>query len=64
MMNIFHEVSQECSKITTERYSTSFTSAIRLLHAICVRLFIIFMDLSVLQMKSWILSMIMKKMSC
>jgi len=33
MMNIFHEVRQECSRITTERYSTSFSSAIRLLHA-------------------------------
>jgi len=33
MMNIFHEVSQECSKITTQRYSTSFCSAINLLHA-------------------------------
>jgi 15-cis-phytoene synthase len=33
MMNIFHEVSQECSRITTEKYSTSFSSAIRLLHS-------------------------------
>jgi phytoene/squalene synthetase len=32
MMNIFHEVSQVCSRNTTERYSTSFSSAIRLLH--------------------------------
>jgi len=32
MMNLFHEVSQDCSRITTERYSTSFSSAIRLLH--------------------------------
>jgi len=32
MMNIFHEVSQLCSRNTTERYSTSFSSAIRLLH--------------------------------
>jgi 15-cis-phytoene synthase len=32
MMNIFHEVSQLCSKTTTEKYSTSFSSAIRLLH--------------------------------
>ena len=32
MMQLFHEVSSECSKITTERYSTSFSSAIRLLH--------------------------------
>ncbi|MBM3441377.1 MAG: phytoene/squalene synthase family protein [Bacteroidetes bacterium] len=33
MMQIFHNVSQACSRITTERYSTSFSSAIRLLHA-------------------------------
>lgn len=32
MLNIFHEVSQECSKVTTEKYSTSFFSSIRLLH--------------------------------
>jgi phytoene synthase len=32
MMNIFQEVSEQCSKITTERYSTSFSSAINLLH--------------------------------
>ncbi|MES2778095.1 MAG: phytoene/squalene synthase family protein [Bacteroidota bacterium] len=32
MMQLFHNVSQMCSKITTERYSTSFSSAIRLLH--------------------------------
>lgn len=32
MMHLFHTVSQECSRITTERYSTSFSSAIRLLH--------------------------------
>lgn len=32
MMNLFHEVSQECSRITTEKYSTSFSSSIRLLH--------------------------------
>lgn len=32
MMELFHTVSQECSKITTEKYSTSFSSAIRLLH--------------------------------
>ena len=32
MMKLFHDVSQECSKITTERYSTSFSSAIKLLH--------------------------------
>jgi 15-cis-phytoene synthase len=31
MLRIFHEVSQACSKVTTERYSTSFSSAIRLL---------------------------------
>lgn len=32
MMDIFHEVSRLCSKATTEKYSTSFSSAIRLLH--------------------------------
>jgi len=32
MMELFHEVSQMCSRNTTERYSTSFSSAIRLLH--------------------------------
>ena len=32
MMQLFHQVSQECSRITTERYSTSFSSAIHLLH--------------------------------
>lgn len=32
MMNVFHEVCQACSRNTTERYSTSFSSAIRLLH--------------------------------
>ncbi len=32
MMNIFHEVCELCSRNTTERYSTSFSSAIRLLH--------------------------------
>ncbi|HMO33469.1 MAG TPA: phytoene/squalene synthase family protein [Lacibacter sp.] len=32
MMHLFHDVSQECSRTTTERYSTSFSSAIRLLH--------------------------------
>ncbi len=32
MMHLFHKVSNECSRITTERYSTSFSSAIRLLH--------------------------------
>lgn len=32
MMNLFHEVSQDCSRITTEKYSSSFSSAIRLLH--------------------------------
>ena len=33
MMNLFHELSQQCSKSTTEKYSTSFCSAIKLLHA-------------------------------
>lgn len=32
MMHLFHEVSQSCSRNTTERYSSSFSSAIRLLH--------------------------------
>lgn len=32
MMQLFHDVSQLCSKITTEKYSTSFSSAARLLH--------------------------------
>lgn len=31
-MKVFHEVSELCSRNTTERYSTSFSSAIRLLH--------------------------------
>ncbi|RYY49512.1 MAG: phytoene/squalene synthase family protein [Chitinophagaceae bacterium] len=33
MMHLFHTVSQECSKITTHRYSTSFSSAILMLHS-------------------------------
>jgi 15-cis-phytoene synthase len=32
MMHLFHNTSQQCSKITTEIYSTSFSSSIRLLH--------------------------------
>ena len=32
MMQLFHELSRQCSKITTEKYSTSFSSAIKLLH--------------------------------
>jgi phytoene/squalene synthetase len=32
MITLFHEVSQDCSRITTEKYSTSFSSAIRLLN--------------------------------
>ena len=32
MMKLFHDVSMECSKITTRKYSTSFCSAIQLLH--------------------------------
>jgi len=31
-MSLYHKVSQLCSRITTEEYSTSFASAIRLLH--------------------------------
>ena len=30
-LNLFHSISQQCSKITTETYSTSFSSAIKLL---------------------------------
>jgi phytoene/squalene synthetase len=33
MFSIFQQVSHLCSKLTTERYSTSFSSAIKLLHA-------------------------------
>lgn len=33
MMRLFHKVSQQCSRITAQEYSTSFYSAIRLLHA-------------------------------
>ncbi len=32
MIQVFHNVSQLCSKITTEQYSTSFSSSIKLLH--------------------------------
>ncbi len=32
-MNLFHELSQQCSKATTDKYSTSFSSAIKLLHS-------------------------------
>lgn len=32
MISVFYEVSEECSKVVTERYSTSFSTAIRLLH--------------------------------
>jgi len=32
MISLFHSVSQQCSKITTEKYSTSFSSAVRFLH--------------------------------
>ena len=32
MIHLFHELSQQCSKATTEKYSTSFASAIKLLH--------------------------------
>ncbi len=31
MIRLFHELSNDCSKVTTEKYSTSFSSAIRLL---------------------------------
>lgn len=32
MMHLFHRASHLCSRVTTETYSTSFSSAIRLLH--------------------------------
>jgi 15-cis-phytoene synthase len=32
MLQLFEQVSQECSEVVTKRYSTSFASAIRLLH--------------------------------
>lgn len=32
MMNLYHLVCESCSRLTTERYSTSFSSAIKLLH--------------------------------
>jgi len=32
MISLFHELSEQCSKATTEKYSTSFSSAIKLLH--------------------------------
>ncbi len=33
MMELFDALSRQCSKLTTEKYSTSFSSAIKLLHA-------------------------------
>jgi 15-cis-phytoene synthase len=33
MLSLFHFVAEGCSKLTTEKYSTSFSSAIKLLHA-------------------------------
>lgn len=32
MLSLFYELCQQCSKVTTETYSTSFSSAIKLLH--------------------------------
>lgn len=32
MVHLFHDLSQRCSRLTTEQYSTSFNSAIKLLH--------------------------------
>ncbi|MFM2358493.1 MAG: hypothetical protein RLY16_486 [Bacteroidota bacterium] len=32
MLSLFYDLSQQCSKATTEKYSTSFSSAIKLLH--------------------------------
>ena len=31
-IDLFHDVSRQCSRVTTEKYSTSFASAIKLLH--------------------------------
>jgi 15-cis-phytoene synthase len=33
MIELYHELSKQCSRVTTEKYSTSFSSAIKLLHA-------------------------------
>ena len=33
MMQLYHELCRQCSKATTEKYSTSFSSAIKLLHS-------------------------------
>jgi phytoene synthase len=32
MIQLFHEASEDCSRVITEKYSTSFSTAIRLLH--------------------------------
>lgn len=32
MMTLFHEVAHQCSRVVTQKYSTSFSGAIRLLH--------------------------------
>lgn len=32
MVKLFHDASEHCSRVVTERYSTSFSSAIRMLH--------------------------------
>lgn len=32
MIELYHNLSRQCSKVTTEQYSTSFSSAIKLLH--------------------------------
>lgn len=32
MLHLFHSTSDQCSRLVTERYSTSFSSAIRMLH--------------------------------
>jgi 15-cis-phytoene synthase len=32
MLSLYHRVCESCSKLTTENYSTSFTSAIKMLH--------------------------------
>ena len=59
MISIFtKEVSSECSRTTTEGYSTSLSSAITASQKVCGRISIISMGLSVLPMRSWIPSTI------
>lgn len=43
MVSLFHQLSQSCSKLTTELYSTSFSSAIKILHKdLCTPIFNIY----------------------